>query len=73
MINFFGRYWIKPAKQKVLKSKFENEYCKDFLHHNQSVYPLAKIAADFNSATFKSIKQHFGEHKFVNFLLKFVD
>ncbi len=38
-----------------------------------NVYPLAKIAADFNSATFKSIKQHFGEHKFVNFSLKFVD
>jgi hypothetical protein len=34
---------------------------------------LAKIAAGFNSATFKSIKQHFGEQKFFNFSLKSVD
>jgi hypothetical protein len=40
---------------------------------HQSVYPLAKIAADFNSATFNSILQNFGEQKFVNFWLKFVD
>jgi hypothetical protein len=42
-------------------------------YNEQSVYPLAKIAADFNSATFNSILQNFGEHKFVNFSLKFVD
>jgi hypothetical protein len=43
----------------------------ELLGFAQSVYPLAKIAADFNSATFKSIKQYFGDHKFVNFWLKF--
>jgi hypothetical protein len=40
---------------------------------SQSVYPLAKIAADFNSATFNSILQNFCEQKFDNFWLKFVD
>ncbi len=39
----------------------------------QSVYPLAKIAADFNSATFNSILQNFCEQKFDNFWLKFID
>jgi hypothetical protein len=43
------------------------------LNNVWSVYPLAKIAADFNSANFKSIKQHFGEQKFGNFSLKFID
>jgi hypothetical protein len=43
------------------------------MNNEQSVYPLAKIAADFNSTTFNSILQNFGEHKFVNFSLKFVD
>jgi hypothetical protein len=41
------------------------------LINNQSVYPLAKIAADFNSANFKSIWQPFGEQNFDNFFLKF--
>jgi hypothetical protein len=44
-----------------------------WMNLGQGVYPLAKIAADFNSATFNSILQNFGEHKFVNFSLKFVD
>jgi hypothetical protein len=72
--NLAGKNLLfKRVNSTLQRSFFQKNFAFGAVHFNQSVYPLAKIAADFNSATFNSILQNFCEQKFDNFWLKFVD